>query len=83
MISQYLQEFSVNHHTETSMDQTQWIDSQESQNALIGGTYIPTHFYHFTDPTKRYFVRELDLLAICVSPSLNGSKMRSLWTDQK
>ena len=26
-------------------------------------------------------VRELDL-AMCVSPSLNGSKMRSLWTNQ-
>ena len=27
------------------------------------------------------FVRELDL-AMCVSPSSNGSKMRSLWTNQ-
>ena len=26
-------------------------------------------------------VRELDL-AVCVSPSSNGSKMRSLWTNQ-
>ena len=26
-------------------------------------------------------VRELDL-AMCVSPSSNGSKMRSLWTNQ-
>ena len=27
------------------------------------------------------YVRELDL-AMCVSPSSNGSKMRSLWTNQ-
>ena len=30
---------------------------------------------------KKSDVRELDL-AMCVSPSSNGSKMRSLWTNQ-
>ena len=35
------------------------------------------HFDEFGDDT----VRELDL-AMCVSPSSNGSKMRSLWTNQ-
>ena len=30
---------------------------------------------------EKQFVRELDL-AMCVSPSSNGSKMRSLWTNQ-
>ena len=30
---------------------------------------------------EKGLVRELDL-AMCVSPSLNGSKMRSLWTNQ-
>ena len=32
-------------------------------------------------PYRRVLVRELDL-AMCVSPSSNGSKMRSLWTNQ-
>ena len=31
--------------------------------------------------THSQHVRELDL-AMCVSPSSNGSKMRSLWTNQ-
>ena len=31
---------------------------------------------------NRTTVRELDL-AMCASPSSNGSKMRSLWTNQK
>ena len=37
----------------------------------------------FQQITHKYmsFVRELDL-AMCLSPSSNGSKMRSLWTNQ-
>ena len=37
-----------------------------------------TQLLHSTDEVC---VRELDL-AMCVSPSSNGSKMRSLWTNQ-
>ena len=33
------------------------------------------------EPLGESVVRELDL-AMCVSPSSNGSKMRSLWTNQ-
>ena len=36
---------------------------------------------HEWDPSVLDYVRELDL-AMCVSPSSNGSKMRSLWTNQ-
>ena len=35
----------------------------------------------FSDTPAVDSVRELDL-AMCVSPSSNGSKMRSLWTNQ-
>ena len=41
----------------------------------------PVDWYSKKQATVGTAVRELDL-AMCVSPSSNGSKMRSLWTNQ-
>ena len=42
---------------------------------------VATHTVFSDTPAVDSGVRELDL-AMCVSPSSNGSKMRSLWTNQ-
>ena len=42
---------------------------------------VPFNICEFLQLSNKICVRELDL-AMCVSPSSNGSKMRSLWTNQ-
>ena len=44
-------------------------------------TMLDDILVHEQNSAPLYTVRELDL-AMCVSPSSNGSKMRSLWTNQ-
>ena len=58
------------------------IDPTDIQNAMpvsYAKRNISSH--ESSRPIKDMYVRELDL-AMCVSPSSNGSKMRSLWTNQ-
>ena len=63
----------------------QWIGFTDVQhhNSIIaeGGFNGLNDFFDVTETDIHDIVRKLDL-AMCVSPSSNGSKMRSLWTNQ-
>ena len=65
------------HHVEAQMQQSKTITNMEKHEQEEPIKTIATKT--ITNTTGS--VRELDL-AMCVSPSSNGSKMRSLWTNQ-
>ena len=62
-------------------DESNYPLSEDKWMLQTHGKFMKCVIFTLYRMTPEQIVRELDL-AMCVSPSSNGSKMRSLWTNQ-